>query len=339
MEPDTDTPTGGEALSIDEAAAAYSKLQQTEPEGQPDAEEEDDSDKTDDELQASDEDEGEETDGEPDPNSEADEDPDAEPETESGRYVAHNGRVKLPGGSESTVSELIAGYMKDGDYRQKTTEAANLKREAAAEKEAIKQREQQLEQYEASVRELVQSVIPKPPDASMVSTDPVGYMQAKANYDQWQAYLGHLESQKQQLTHSRQAEAEKSMREREAQEYTALVEKVPALKDEAKLRAFATDVSKHGSEYGFTPQELQSIALDHRQALVFRDAVAWRKLQASKPKVQAKVENRPPIQKGGKRLNPSEHKARSANDALSRLKQSGSQDDAVAAYLASLNKG
>ena len=102
--------TGGETLSIDEAAKAYAATQTKEPEGQPDAEEEAEV-TTDDDEQASDEGVSEEADGETDEEGQAEDETDEEPETERGRYVAHNGRVKLPDGTESSVDDLIKGNL------------------------------------------------------------------------------------------------------------------------------------------------------------------------------------------------------------------------------------
>jgi hypothetical protein len=339
---DTDTQPGGEtSLSVEQAAAAYAKT--LTPDAASDGQAEDDEleqgTETDEELQTSDEDEGEDANGEDDPDSQADEDEDAEPETERGRYVAHNGRVKLPDGSESTVSDLIAGNMKDGDYRQKTTEAANLKREAAAEKEALSAQKQQLEQYSTYLSELARSIVPEMPGPEMLQTDPQGYLQQRALAEQWQQHLAYLDSQRQMTAQERQAEAEQERGKVAEREWNALVERVPAFKDKAKWTAFANDVNKFGAEYGFKPEELRGLAFDHRQMIVIRKAIQWDKLQASKPKVQQKVEGRPAVQKGGKRLNPAEHRARNGNEALARLKQSGSVEDATAAYIASLNKG
>src|SRR6187549_573285 len=119
---ENDSPQAGEELSIDQAAAAYAKIStpNAADTGQVEDEEQSESEPADDELQASDEDAGEEAEGETEDEGQADEETDDEPETERGRYVAHNGRVKLPDGTESTVDDLIKGNLRDRDYRQKT---------------------------------------------------------------------------------------------------------------------------------------------------------------------------------------------------------------------------
>src|SRR6185369_8912816 len=106
--------------------------------------------------------------------------------------------------------------------------------------------------------------------------------------------------------------------------------------DAKRVDTFVGDLRKYATDtYGFKPEEMKAIALDHRLALALNDAIKWNKLQASKANVQKKVEGRPPVQKGGKRLNPAESQARRATDAIARAQQSGRLEDVAAAYHAS----
>ncbi len=174
----------------------------------------------------------------------------------------------------------------------------------------------------------------------MLASDPQGYLTQRAQAEQWQQHLAYLDGQRQQSEQERQAEAQKTQAERAKTQWNALVEKVPEFKDEAKFTAFANDVNKFGVGYGFRPEELRRIAFDHRQVVVMRKAILWDKLQASKAStVPKKLEGRPPVQKGGKRLSSTEQKGRQGTEALARLQQSGSERDGVAAYLALQAKG
>lgn len=336
-----DTITGGDELSIDEAAAAYAKATTSEvPADQPEVEENDESETTDDELQEGDEPESEEDDGETGDEDQAEDEDDEEPETERGRYVAHNGRVKLADGTEATVADLIAGNLKGADYTRKTQEVAEQRRSVEAQSTEAQASKKQAEEQRQFMTTLLQQIVPPAPDPSLLDDrspnfDPMRYQRAKAENEQWTAYLDRLTQDQQRAAQERQAEAQRKERERADSEWDALIAKVPEFKDDKRLNRFVSDMKEHAEHYGLKPEELRQVALDHRQALVLKDAIAWRKLQAKKPDVAKKVEGRPPVQKGGKRLNSSERNARTANDAMTRLKQSGSERDAVAAYLAS----
>lgn len=339
MNIETDSQQAGEELSLDQAAARYATATapQAADTGQADDTEQDESEQADDELQATDEAAGEEAEGETEDEGQAEEETDDEPETERGRYVAHNGRVKLPDGTESTVDDLIKGNLRDRDYRQKTMAHADEVKTFRAQSEAVKQREQQLSEQTELVTTLIQSIVGDEPDITMLQTDPMGYIAQKENRERWIAHINALQQHRQQATQASSTETMQKKAERANTEWGALLEKAPEFKDQKRTEAFVQDVTKFGTEtYGFTTEELrEAVGLDHRQALVLKDAIAWRKLQASKANLPKKIEGRPPVQKAGKRLSSSEQRARGANDALSRLKQTGSLADATAAYLAS----
>ncbi len=341
MNEEIDASNGSESLTLDQAAAAYSKATapQEVQEDHSEADEQDDSDTTtDDELQAS-EDAGEEDDGETESEEDPSDDEDEEPDTEQGRFVADNAKVRLADGTVTSVHELKRGFLREADYTRKTTETAEQRKAVEAQSAAIKASEEQLNQQREYVASLVKSIIGTPPDPTLADPnspnyDPAKYQADEVRYRSWVQHLTYLESEQQRLQQERQAQTETQTQERVNKEWAAALDKMPELKDPKKLDSFGKDTLKFGAEYGYTPQELATIHHDHRQLLVMKDAMAWRKLQASKDKVQKKIENRPPVQKGGKRLNPNETRARAVSDATSRLQQTGRLDDAVAAYLA-----
>lgn len=334
-----DTITGGEALSIDEAAARYSQsIAPEEVEGdQAEDVEQDDSDTTDDELQASGEEAGEEDEGEPGDEDQAEgEDEEDDPESEQGRFVADNAKVKLEDGTVISVADLKKGSLLNADYTRKTQEVAELRRSFETQSESVKQAETQIIEQREYMTALLQSITPKAPDPSLVRTDPVAYMEQKAQFEQFTQHLDYLAQQTQQTQQQRQQETQAKRTEKANTEWAALLEKVPELKDRTKFTEFEASLIKAAPDYGFSPQELmEAVPYDHRMAIVLKDAMAWRKLQASKPQAVKKTEGRPPIYKGGKRLAPQAQKARQADAAITRLKSTGSVEDAARAYLAS----
>jgi len=334
MDNEIDASNGGESLTLDQAAAAYVKAT-AEPvsndQGNP--EEHDESDTlADEELQA--DEAGEETDGEPASEDDPEQEAEQEPETSGGRFAADNANVRLSDGSIIPVSELKAGYLKGGDATRKWQEAADLRKASEAQSATLKASQQQLEQREAYVTQLLRAIIPSEPDPSLLQSDPLKYMTDKANYEAWGKHLAYLDQQSQTSLKEKADQAAKDERDKIDAEWNALTGKLTHLKDATKVDAFVADLRKAGATYGFAPDELKTVALDHRLALALNDASKWQKLQASKATVAKKVENRPPVTKGGKRASPQEQRARSVNDAMKNLQQTGRLDDAVAAYLA-----
>lgn len=329
-----DNPAGADdstPLSLAEAAAAYATPTKDEeaPEGQSEPEElaEDDAVATD------------ETDGEPAPDEDEGQAEDvAEPEPKAPAYVPPEAKVKLPDGSEATVDDLIKGNLRDRDYRQKTQALASERQSFHAKASEIQQFEQQLAGDRDFMVQLMQSIMPQKPDYSMVSVDPIGYAEQKAQYEARKEQLDYLVGTQQQLSQRKQQEQAQAVTEIRAREWQATLDHLPELKDSTRLNSFVGEIQKVAAEYGYSPQEIQNVGLDHRQVRVLADAIKWRNLQASKSKVAAKVEGRPPVQRGGTRPTPEVARAKDARAAMDRLKSSGKLIDGVAALLA-LEKG
>jgi hypothetical protein len=335
-----DTESGGESLSIEQAASAFVKATSEEaPKAKP-TEEAEQGEQADDELQASDEDEGE-SEGEDDPEGQAADEDDEEPESDHGRFVASNGKVRLPDGTVSTVSDLIAGNMKERDYRQKTMELAPQRRALEEQSSAVKASEQQVNEQREYLSHLLESLTPQAPDPADIDpvTDPVGYlsyMKAKEQYDRFEAHKQYIQQQMGMTRQQAEDQAKQQRMQKAAEENGALQEKIPALRDPAKLKALADDILSAGEAAGYSRQEIaESVPYDHRMALVLQKAAKWDRLQASKPKVSEKVQGRPPVQRSGKQVSNDAKRAQRTNDAMSRLRQTGSLEDATAAYLAS----
>jgi hypothetical protein len=333
-----DTESGGESLSIEQAASAFVKATSEEaPKAKP-TEEAEQGEHADDELQASDEDEGE-SEGEDDPEGQAADEDDEEPESDHGRFVASNGKVRLPDGTVSTVSDLIAGNMKERDYRQKTMELAPQRRALEEQFSAVKASEQQVNEQREYLSHLLESLTPQAPEPPTDPNDPIAYieyMRAKDNYDRYAAHSQYIQQQMGMTRQQAEEQAKQQRMQRAAEENVALQEKIPALRDPAKLKALVDDILSAGEAVGYSRQEIaESVPYDHRMSLVLQKAAKWDRLQASKPKVSEKVQGRPPVQRSGKQVSNDAKRAQRTNDAMSRLRQTGSLEDATAAYLAS----
>lgn len=343
MENETDTSNGGESLTIDQAAAAYSKAMATKevPTDQTKADTQDESDTTtDDELQASDEEVSEEDDGETATEDQAEDGEDTESESDQGRFVSDNAKVKLPDGSVTTIAELKQGSLRNADYTRKTQEVAEARKATEAQSAALKALQEQHDQRMEYAAALVKSFMPSRPDPRKADPrdpayDPAGYQAEEVAFRQMAEHLTYIESELQRTGQERQAETAKEAKERVEKEWSQALEKLPQLKDPKKLESFGKDALKYGALAGYTPQELANIHHDHRNLVVMDGYVQWMKLQASKDKVNKKVEGRPPVIKGGKRLNPSEANARRASDAIAQAQKSGRLEDVAAAYHAS----
>lgn len=282
---------------------------------------------------------------EPDESSEAELSAD---DTEEGEYYDLD---KLD--PDMSISLRDGTRVRWGDLKRNLAEAQEIQRH----RQELNQRFNQFQQTQAQLAQqhqylnqvLPQAIqilqgslpeVPPMPSPALVQTDYFAYQEQLAAHLAAKEQRGQKEAQLRQMVHAQQA-GHQEMARRQQSEQTAyvqdeqrkLVDAFPDLRDEGKRAQFLADVRKYGREtYGFSDDEIGRVA-DHRTALVLRDAIAYRKLQAQKPKAAAKAKSAPPVQRPGKRVSESEQQAVTYRKEMDALRKSGSMDDAAALIL------
>jgi len=330
------TESGNTALSLDSAADMLLQDQQPEQaEEVTDAEEEQlledssgDADDSDDaEVEEVDADEVEEIDDEAE-----DEDyEDVEEDAEETDPVGDVHTVKVDGEEKQvTLEELKRGYSGQQYVQKGMQEAAEARKQAESVYQALTQERQNLAQLVQNLQ-AGQLSPPQEPSREMFDSDPIGYMEAKMQYeDQVKEYSVKASQIQGQL--QAQSEAEQRARAVYAQqEAQKLVEIIPELRDAGKATQFKEKIVKAATEfYGYTPEEIAAIG-SHRDFMVLRDAMLYREMAANKDVVKQKAKKaRPSIKPGAKRV-------RTSNDVdrkqRSQLKKTGSINDALSLIL------
>lgn len=275
---------------------------------------------------------------EAEPEGEADEpdasDSDDEPEVEEPEQPQ---KIRLKDGTEVTLEEVNNGFMRDADYRQKTMALATEKKEVAGLRTDLTQKAQFFEQNAEFAIQLAMAHLPQQPDQSLIQTDPIGFLQQKAFYDQRIAELQQLHEAKQASEQQRIGQENEARRERLVSELEAARSKMPELQDKAKYQKFHAELKQAAQHYGFSDGDVDAIE-DHRLLLMAKDAMAYRRLQAAKPKVQQKVQNVPQVQKPGRRIEQNEAQSRNVKEKWAKLSKTGSLE-AGGELLLELTKG
>lgn len=224
--------------------------------------------------------------------------------------------VENPDGGEPErvkLSELLDAKRELTAF--KAEKDAIFQREETRAREFITQRVTQVEQWSSQVAaqlnaamQLVQA--PRPPsielrnpaspqyDPDRYETERYHYEQRKAQYDEAQGLAQRLTQQAEQLASARQEE-------RESAELVKLNRVWPAF---GKPEVMNTFVSEMGKAYGFSPKELDDVLVDHRQALVAKDALKWREHEAkqttAKTTLKEKVVAAKPAKTGATQKSP-----------------------------------
>lgn len=253
-----------------------------------------------------------------------------ESQKKDGRFVEHTARVTLPDGTTTTVKDLIDGGLRQGDYTRKTQEVAELRKEFETRQQRVSQQAQQLDEQLAVNLEWLKLTRPERPAVSY-EEDPVAYLRFQDESQRWgEAHnwvMGHINQRKAAF----EAQQKEQLAAYERSEEAALLSAIPALRDGSKRRAFVAEVEKIAGEYGISPEELKGVK-DHRQWLVLRDALAYRRTKARAPEVKKAIESKPPI-KTGRRQDPNQSRKQAKQNRTERLKTEGTFDAGVAALM------
>ena len=110
----------------------------------------------------------------------------AEPEEEPQKAGT---KIKLSDGSEHTLEEIEKGFLRQQDYTRKTQEISSNRKQLEEAAQRFVNQDRQVKEFAEFAKKVVESYAPKPPDAAMINTDPVGYLQQKEAFDRARADL------------------------------------------------------------------------------------------------------------------------------------------------------
>ena len=239
-------------------------------------------------------------------------------------------KVKVAGQElEVTLDELRNGYSRDADYRQKTEELSNQRKNFQSESE--KQRlnySQKLNQ----VNELM-SMAQQELNAEKNSVD----LEQMYEDDPTEAMrIEHRLRRKQEKLNSAiaQTQAEqKTQFDGFLQEQKRLLEtKMPEFTDPVKASSLKATMKSTLNNYGFNDQEVAQV-YDHRIVMLVNDAMKYRSMQNSKPNIAKKITKPSKPFSSGVKQGKSEANLKLRREKFSRLKSSGSMKDAQDVFL------
>lgn len=226
-----------------------------------------------------------------------------------------------------TLEDLKRSYSGQGKIQKGMQEAAEARKQAAAMAQQAQAMAQQLTAMYQKVQQSGFIAPPKEPSRELFDSDPIGYMEAKMDYDQ---KVKEYQAQQQQLAQMQQYQQQQmtvAQQQKLQQEIELLRQKVPELGDAEKASKFRENLVKVGNDYGYSPEELSMVS-DHRALMVLRDAMRWRQSQAKRSQVEQKSKGaRPVIKPQAKKT--SDPKRQKVRQSKSKLKQTGSIDDAL----------
>lgn len=247
-----------------------------------------------------------------------------------GRY-----KVKVNGEELAvTFDELKKGYQLESDYRKKTAEIAEQRRQLEAERAHYGN---QLQEFIPALHAQIQDKFAGIDWLKLSQENPAEYVKLQAEATVANQRLQMALGEQHRIQSETEAKRKADHAEYLKGEQQKLVEKLPIVADPEKGKAFKAELKSYLKETGYTDSEISTLG-DHRAALIAYKAMQYDKALKAKTAVQAQVvkANVPKVQKPGTatRVDP---RVTAVSDATERLRKSGKVED-LAAVLRARNR-
>lgn len=242
-------------------------------------------------------------------------------------------------------SELIAGYSREADYRQKT-------QALSAEREEIDTYATQVvetqKRYEAGIEmygDLIKAVMPTEAEwEALKKANPEAYITAQ---EQWGKFIGAMETSKAERDKLAADKAEENTRAHNAYikaENKKLLEVLPQLGNPKVAKQFSAKIFAYGKRMGYAPEEMTAGLINHRDVQTAYYAARYLEIQDSRKANQGKGNSKPKPRTAEVNSSPrpiaspkARRQARNSQEqrrADARLERSGSMQDAAGAFSA-----
>jgi len=228
-----------------------------------------------------------------------------------------------------TLDELRNGYSRDADYRQKTEELSNQRKNFQSESE------KQRQDYSQKLNELNQRLSTAQQDLNaeinsadldrMYDEDPTEAARVERKLKKKQDALN-------QSLQQAQAEQKEQFSSFLQDQQKKLVSKMPEFSDPAKASNLKANMKSTLNNYGFNDQEVAQV-YDHRIVMLVNDAMKYRSMQNSKPNIAKKITKPSKPFSSGVKQGKSEANLKLRREKFSRLKTSGSMKAAQDVFL------
>jgi uncharacterized phage infection (PIP) family protein YhgE len=235
--------------------------------------------------------------------------------------------VKVNGKEEMwTLDQLKQSAAGQGYINQRMQEIAQVEKQYKAQAQQLAQQQQQFLQVQQQAQQIGMTP-PEAPSKEMFDRDPIGYMEAKIQFDEAAAQYNQHVQQVQQMQQQQQAMSAQQRQQFLAQQAEILKQHLPEIADPEKGDKLKAELVQTGAHYGFSEAEIQGVA-DARYVRALNDAMKWRRLQQKKQQA-VKGEQPKPVVKAGAKRRAGDGEAAARKKQQAKLRKSGRIEDAL----------
>ena len=235
--------------------------------------------------------------------------------------------VKVDGKEvDVTLDELQAGYLKDSDYRKKTSEIAEQRRAIEEQAQAIQHERNQYAQALGQMQTEAEQQLDQYRQIDwnkLREDDPMLFMQRRDEQRELEKSIEDGHKQQQHLAQQAQAYRVQQFNRNMETGKEKLLSVMPDWDD-----AVSKSVREYGLGEGFTSEELSTLT-DHRSMIMLRKAMMYDKIQRSQPAKKKVKADTPKYVKSGVAKSKGDISAKKRADKSKQLRKTGSVDDAA----------
>lgn len=229
--------------------------------------------------------------------------------------------ITLSDGTKLTLDEVEKGFMRERDYRHKTQELGNARRNVA-------DLQARLEKVSETVVDFLAKAIPPAPDPALMVSDPLRHYQEMQAHQSGMQQVQALLEQANAAKEVGKALTAEQQQETVARERAALLEKLPHLRDKAKMEKFAQSIAPFAQQMGFSSEELAGLT-DHRMIHVLHYAMRGMEAEKARQTVKDKVAKAPPVSAPPKAAKQATGNSARQQQLRERFRKTGSIHDAA----------
>ena len=244
-------------------------------------------------------------------------------------------KVKVAGQElDVTLDELRNGYSRDADYRRKTEELSNERKNFQS------QSEKQRQDYSQKLTEMNQILS----NAQQELNTEINSADLEALYEEDPAHAAKIEHRLRRKQEMLNSSIQKTQSEQKQQfdgylqsEKTKLVNSIPDFADPGKASNLKNNMRSHLAKYGFNDSEIAQV-YDHRILMLVNDAMKFGNLQKAKPNLAKKISKPSRMFSSGIKQDKNDVKSKASREKFSRLRKTGSMKAAQDVFLDMITK-
>jgi len=242
--------------------------------------------------------------------------------------------IKVDGEEVSvTLDDLKRDYSGQQYIQKGMKQAAEARKQAEEAYNGLNQQREQLQQFMQQVQQQGVMAQPVPPTKELLSSDPLGYIEADATYREEMGVFQHQQQQLAQHQHATQQAQGQAQKAHLQEQMNELTKAIPDFGDATKAPKMKERLVKQGLSEGYSTEEIGGI-VDHRAMKVLHKAMLYDQMMAGTSKVESKLKKARPLMKAGAKKQP-DSDAKKHSKQMSKLKKSGSVADAAALLFSS----